>query len=204
MKFATLLLAGALSVPASAQPGTPAPEPGAAPTAEHSGGHEGEAQHGPSEIWKWANFLLLAGLIGYFVGKNAGPFFAARSRQIRKDMIEAEDLRKEAEARAAAVDRRLADLGSEIEALRQEACDEQAAEEERIRRQTASEIGKLRQHAEQEIEAAGKAARSQLKRHAAQLAVALAERRIRDGMNPQVQDSLVRGFARDLTGPRHP
>ena len=29
---------------------------------------------------KWANFLLLAGLLGYIIGKNAGPFFAARYR----------------------------------------------------------------------------------------------------------------------------
>src|ERR1035437_10665413 len=32
---------------------------------------------------KWANFLLLAGGLGYFIGKNAGPFFAARSAGIR-------------------------------------------------------------------------------------------------------------------------
>src|ERR1035437_2398861 len=33
---------------------------------------------------KWANFLLLAGVLGYFIGKNAGPFFAARSAADRK------------------------------------------------------------------------------------------------------------------------
>src|ERR1035441_4856635 len=37
---------------------------------------------------KWANFLLLAGLLGYFIGKHAGPFFAARSAGIRRDMDE--------------------------------------------------------------------------------------------------------------------
>ena len=48
---------------------------------------------------KWANFLLLAGLLGYFIGKNAGPFFAARSAGIRKDMDESLRQREQAEAK---------------------------------------------------------------------------------------------------------
>src|ERR1022692_2498032 len=67
---------------------------------------------------KWANFLVLAGLLGYFIGKNAGPFFAARSAGIRKDMDESLRQREQAEAKAADVDRRLADLGEDIAALR--------------------------------------------------------------------------------------
>jgi hypothetical protein len=52
-------------------------------TAEH--GQEGEEsffEKHELEL-KWANFLLLAGLLGYFIGKNAGPFFAARTAGIR-------------------------------------------------------------------------------------------------------------------------
>src|ERR1035437_264748 len=67
---------------------------------------------------KWANFLLLAGLLGYFIGKNAGPFFAARSAGIRKDMDESLRQREQAEAKAADVDRRLANLEEDIAALR--------------------------------------------------------------------------------------
>src|SRR5664279_3255748 len=67
---------------------------------------------------KWANFLLLAGVLGYFIGKNAGPFFAARSAGIRQDMDESLRQRQQAEAKAADVDRRLADLEEDIAALR--------------------------------------------------------------------------------------
>ena len=162
---------------------------------------EGEThspEQGGLEAWKWANFVVLAGGIGYLVGKNAGPMFAARSRQIRKDIVEAEAARQEAEARAAAVDRRLTNLEAEIAALREEASREAEAETRRLEEHTAAEIGKIQAHAEQNIAAAAKAARLELKRYSAELAIGLAERKIRDRMTPEAQDTLVRGFVRDL------
>jgi F0F1-type ATP synthase membrane subunit b/b' len=69
---------------------------------------------------------------------------------------------------------------------------------ERLAQHTAAEIAKIQAHAEQEIASAGKAARTELKRYSAQLAVELAEQKIRARMTPQTQDALVRGFVRDL------
>lgn len=147
---------------------------------------------------KWANFLILAGALGYLINKHAGPFFAARSSGIRKDMVESEQQRQAAEAQAAEVDRRLANLEKEIAALRGDSQAQAQAENQRMAQHTAAEIGKIQGHAEQEIASAGKAARSELKRYSAQLAVELAERKIRARMTPQTQDALVRGFVRDL------
>jgi F-type H+-transporting ATPase subunit b len=157
-----------------------------------------EAESGKWKAWEWANFLVLAGGLGYLLGKNAGPTFDARSRKIRKDMVESEEFRKEAEERAAEVDRRLANLESEIAALRNEAREESEAEKLRYSRRTADEIAKVQVHSEQEIVAAGKAARMELKRYSAELAVELAEQKIRARMNPETQDALVRGFVRNL------
>jgi F-type H+-transporting ATPase subunit b len=151
-----------------------------------------------TEILKWANFLVLAGALGYMIGKNAPAFFAARSEQIGKDMAEARQEREAAEARAAEVDRRLANLEAEIASLRAHSQEEAAAETQRLARHTAAEIAKIQAHAEQEIVSAGKAARLELKRHAAELAIGLAEQRIRARMTPETQDALVRGFVRDL------
>jgi F-type H+-transporting ATPase subunit b len=167
---------------------------------EHATEASGEGEHGGMEIWKWANFAILAGGLGYLVGKNAGPFFASRTQQIRKEMIESGEMRKQAEARAAEVDRRLANLDSEIAGLRAEAKREAEAETERLSRQTAAEIAKVQLHAEQDIAAAGKAARMELKRYSAELAVELAEQKIRARMNPDVQNGLVMGFVKDLDG----
>ena len=160
-----------------------------------------EGEQGKLELWKWANFVVLAGGLGYLVGKNAGPFFAGRSQQIRKDMQEAQEARRNSEARAAEVDRRLASLESEIAALREESQMEAQAESERLTRHTAAEIAKIQSHAEQEIASAGKAARMELKRYTAHLAVTLAEQRLQARITPEAQEALMRGFVRDLEPP---
>ena len=163
-------------------------------------GKEGEGEGGLT-LWKWANFAVLAGAAVYFIAKNAGPFFDARSRQIRRDMAESEQIRQEAEARAAEVDRRLANLEAEIAALRSESQKEAEAESRRLEQATASEIAKIQAHAEQEIAAAGKAARTELKRYSAGLALQVAEEKIRARLTPETQDALVRTFAQQLAPP---
>jgi F-type H+-transporting ATPase subunit b len=173
-------------------------KPAAHETASKEGSGHGEGGHGSLEIWKWANFALLAGGLGYLVRKNAGPMFAARSQTIRRDMLDAEDLRQEAAGRVAEVDRRLANLEIEIAALRAEARAEGEAEAARVGEQTAADIAKVQAHTQQEIAAAGKAARMELKRYGAELALGLAERNIRARMKPEIQDALVRSFVREL------
>ena len=149
-------------------------------------------------LWKWANFAVLAGAIIYFVAKNGGPFFEARSRQIRKEMIEAAEVRKDAEGRAAEVDRKLASLAADIARLKAESELERKAETERLFRHREAERVKIQAHADREIESAGKAARLELKRYAGTLAIEMAEKKIRARMDGQVQEGLVRGFVNDL------
>jgi len=168
---------------------------------EHAADPPAEGEHGKLEMWKWANFVVLAAGLGYLIGKNAGPFFSGRSQQIRKDILEAQEARKQSEARAAEVDRRLASVEGEIAALRAQSQQEAQAEGERLARHTAAELAKIQSHAEQEIVSAGKAARMELKRYTAHLAVTLAEQRLQSRMTPETQDGLVRGFVRDLEPP---
>jgi F-type H+-transporting ATPase subunit b len=160
--------------------------------------------HGELKAWEWANFILLAGGLGYIIGKNAGPAFEARGRKIRKDMVEAEEAKREADARVASVEQRLAHLGVEIAALRAEAQREEETEHTRYARHTASEIAKIQAHAEQDIASAAKAAKMDLKRYAAEIALRLAEEKIRTRMTPDTEDRLVRGFVKNLEGPPAP
>ena len=164
-----------------------------------SAGAEGES--GSSKAWEWANFIVLAGGLGYIVKKNAGSAFEARGRQIRKAMLEAEDAKQDADSRVAAVELRLARLGDEIAALHAEAQAEEQAENARSVQRAAAEIAKIQARAEQEIVAAGKAARMELKRHAAELALGLAEQKIRSRMTADIEEQLVRAFLERLHGP---
>jgi F-type H+-transporting ATPase subunit b len=153
---------------------------------------------GPSPVWAWANFAILVGALGYLAAKKGGPWFVSRSHAIRKGIAQAEEIRAEAEARAKEVDRRLAGLQTEIDALRAGAHREQSAEAERIRRQVAADLARMQEHAANEIETAGKAARLELKRYAAQVALDLAEQKIRRQMTVEVQTALVENFSRNL------
>jgi len=159
-------------------------------------GNEGGGSH--LLLWKWANFLLLAGGVGYLLVKLLPPMFAARSQAILKDMAESEKTRQDAEARAAEVDLRLAGLEAELGRLRADSQRETQAETERLASHTAAEIAKIQAQSVQEIGAARKAARADLKRYAAELAIDLAEKKIRGRMTPAAEDGLVRGFVRDL------
>ncbi len=189
----------AIAVGLFAQAPKEAPKDSLAEKADEAGNKAHAAEEeGSMDVWKWANFLILAGGLGYLVGKNAGPFFAARSAGIRKDMENSLAQRQDAEARAADVDRRLANMEADIAALRGEGERSARAEAERMEQHTAAEIVKIQQHSEQEIASAGKAARMDLKRYAAELAVELAEQKVRARMTPDTQDALVQGFVRNL------
>jgi len=169
--------------------------------AAHAQGEGGEDRLG---LWKWANFALLAGGLGYLIAKSAPPLFAARSRKIREDMAEAEHEREQAEARLNDVGRRLDNLESEMAALRAEAEMEAHRESQRMRVETEAEMARIRVHAEQELAAAGKAARLELKRYSAQLAIRQAELMVRERLTPGADNELVRDFVRGLDRPAPP
>jgi F-type H+-transporting ATPase subunit b len=181
--------------------GTASAQHHASEAAKEAGESPSEGEHGSLELWKWANFALLAGVLGWAIKKNAGPWFASRSREIRKQMVEAEELQAEAERKTQSIEARLANLQADIDGMRQAALAEGEAETERLRRRTGAEIDKLQEQSRQEIEAAGKQARLELRRYSAELAIGLAEQRIRARMTGSAQEALVRSFIQNLDQP---
>ena len=148
--------------------------------------------------WAWANFVILAGGLGYLAGKNAGPFFRSRSAAIRQDIAESTRLREEAEAKAGEIEARLATLAVEIEKLRGDAHEVFSAEGERIRRETERHLARIGQQTEQEIASMTKAAGEELRAYAARLAVDLAGQRIRARMDGPAQSRLLDAFTLGL------
>jgi F-type H+-transporting ATPase subunit b len=148
--------------------------------------------------WKWANFAILAVGLGYLIRKYAPAFFEQRSREIQQGIAEATKTKQEAEARAAAIERRLASLESEIAGMRAVAREEIATEGGRISRETVHRLQRIQAQAAQEIELMSRALRADLRKHSAQLALDLAEQRIRSRMTKETQDSLADRFLQDL------
>jgi F-type H+-transporting ATPase subunit b len=163
--------------------------------------NEAAAEHSdPMLKWKWINFAILAGVLGYIIGKNAPAFFKGRTAGIQRDIREATKLREQAEARVREMEQRLASLGQEIEKLRGEAKEAMAHEGERIRQETAHQIARVQETAEQEIDSHAKHVTQELKEYSAKLAIDLAQQRIQSQMNGDTQNTLVDRFLHDLNG----
>ena len=152
----------------------------------------------PGIAWKWANFVILAVGLGYLVNKHLPPFFRSRTAEIQQGITEAQQIKRDAEARAAQVEAHLQKLGEEIDQFRTQSREEMQQEGERIRQETAKQLGHLEHQARQEIEAAAKVARRELKDYAAKLALDLAEQRVRARLNAGTETALVDGFIHDL------
>ncbi|MDQ6678331.1 MAG: ATP synthase F0 subunit B [Acidobacteriota bacterium] len=144
--------------------------------------------------WLWANFILLLAALGYLAMKYGGPFLKARQEGIQKGIADAEAEKAGADRRVAEVNERLANLDTEIANLKSQMREEQAQEAERLAARNAAELARIQQQAEQEMEAAAKAARLDLQAHAGKLAVELAEQKLRARMNPATQHELAQSF----------
>lgn len=159
----------------------------------------GSESHGPDPTpWKWANFVVLCGGLGYLLYKKAGAFFRSRTDEIQRAIAESKKLKQEAQAKLAEAEQMLQGLTAEVERLRQRASTEMESESERLRRETEQELRKIQHLVEQEIASAAKAARQELKTYSADLALDLAERKIQGSLTPEVSDSLVASFLADL------
>lgn len=143
------------------------------------------------------NFAVLA-LLLYLVSRSRIPaLFRNRTASIRKAMEEAARASAEANQRLGEIEARLARLDHEIAAMQQQAEKEAAGEEEKLRLAAAQDARRMVEAAEQEIAAAATMARRGLKAYAAELSVALAEKRIQ--IDQDTDAALVRGFAEQLS-----
>ena len=142
------------------------------------------------------NFAIIAGLIVWGWSKNVPGMFRARSEAIRKQLEEARRASEDANRRLGEIEQRLSRLDAEITDMRKHSEEEVAAEEQRIKAAAEEERVKVIESAEQEIDAAAKVARRDLKAYAASLAVTLAEKKIHVDTN--TDQALIGRFVSEL------
>jgi F-type H+-transporting ATPase subunit b len=153
-----------------------------------------------NEIFKWINFAIVAGLIGWVFLKLTPPFFRKNAETISSAISKATAAKAEAERQLREAEEKLARLEQEVTQLRSTAQREMAAETERLKAITQSDVEKVKLAAKAEMEAAERAARLELKTIAANLAVDGAESLLAKEMTPKVQESLVAAFVKSLEG----
>ena len=193
--FAALLLGSASAL---AQEHAPAPEAQQAHAPADAQEHAAEGGHDQSiggmllgMAWPVANFVIFIGILYYFFNKPFTEYLSGRSAAIRKDLVEAAELRNNANAQLAAIDQKLQALPGELTALRRRGNEEIVAEEQRIAAAAAADRERMLEQTRREIDLQVRLAKKEILEHAADLSVQLATDRIRKEVTPADQDRLV-------------
>ena len=152
------------------------------------------------EIFKWINFGIWAGALLWLCLKRAPQFFRKRAEAIGSAITRAGSVRAAAEAQLREAESKLGNLEKEVAELRAFAEREAAAEVERIRTATRSDMEKIALAAQAEIEATERTARLELKALAAKLAVEGAESLLTRQLTAQAQAGLITSFVNSLGG----
>jgi len=173
--------------------------------AEESGAHQGGGVHVPwGEILKQAiNFLILAGVLFYFLRKPLSSFLKERSELLRKAIDDAAKARADAAEKLAAIESRAAKLADEIAAMNARMDVEAAAEAKRLQEAVAVEISRIRAQSEFTGEQEVKKAREELRREASLLTARAAEELVRKTLSPEDQERLVRENLEKIEGIVH-
>jgi F-type H+-transporting ATPase subunit b len=153
-----------------------------------------------TEIFKWINFAIVAGVIFWVFSKKLPPVFRKKAEAISSAISTATSAKAAADARLGDAEERLANLQKEVAELRSIAEREATAEVARLRAATQSDAEKIAAAAKAEIEAAERAARLELKALAANLAVDGAETLLSKQLTPQAQEALISNFVKSLEG----
>ena len=158
---------------------------------------EGEAKTEGSateSIFRWLNFLIVFGAIGYLIAKHGGAFFRGNAKSIAASITEASAAKAEADRELHEVEAKIARLDREIEEMHEAGKRDSLAEAERLRISGLAEIEKIKLAARAELSAAERAAQQELRAVAASMAVDRAATLVAAGMNAQVRANMFRTF----------
>jgi F-type H+-transporting ATPase subunit b len=168
-----------------------------APIVQTLGHALGVSTETAAQIFEVVNSGILIFVILFFLVRIVPKAIRIRTANIQKKLVEARQATEMANERLSAVEAKLTRIGEDIEAIRQQTERDLVEDEKRIKQSLEDERQRIVKSAEQEIESAGAAAKRDLKRFAAELAVDNAARRIQ--ISAESDKAIVERFGRDLT-----
>jgi F-type H+-transporting ATPase subunit b len=149
-------------------------------------------------VWKWGNFLILFGGLGWYLRKPLREFLDTRSKAIEEGLSSGRRAKEEALRKLAEIEARLAHLDLEIKSLKDHARAEAEEEKAKILAGSREEAGKILEMASREIEGLKRSARLELQSHVAELAVKLAEERLKHTLTPEQNGKMIQQFLQTL------
>lgn len=159
---------------------------------------------GPAEeelldiLLKGLNLALVIGAIVWFGGAPIKSFFGDRRKSISTELGAAAKLLGETEKKYAEWERRVAGLDAELAGIREQARQRADAERDRILAEAEVAAERLRRDAASALEQETRRARAELRAEAAELAVTLAGKLLREGVSSSDGDRMIDEFVSKL------
>lgn len=165
--------------------------------------HAADDAHGgdsSSFVYQAINLVLLLAILVYFARKPVKEFFAGRRQAISGDLESAAQLLSEAETRNSEIQRRLADLESELEEIRETTRRRAEEESERILAEARKSAERIHADAATAIEQEALRAQRALRAEAAELAMQLAGEMLSQQVSDADRDRLLDEFITRVEG----
>lgn len=170
-------------------------------TAMASGGSEHHADGGvllKDFLWRCLNFGITLAILIYFVTKPIRNGLALRREKLAQALDEAARAKREAEAKFAEYDSKLAKASEEIDSIYQDIRREGEIEREKILENAQQMAAKIQQEAEKSAALEISKARVTLREEAARLAIDLAEELLKKNFTADDQSRLVKEYVQKV------
>ncbi len=158
----------------------------------------GEEFHNVFDPWlefsRVLNFLIVALGLFFILRKPLRMLMAKRREGIESAIKEAEEARAEAKRLREDYERRTAELGKELEAMKAQAKSDQEALRARLLKEGTESAERILDHARLTIDQETKKAEQQLRSRAALLALELAEKSLERELGPEDQRRFLRDY----------
>lgn len=170
-------------------------------TADESlGGEAAEhAEEGPlAVLFRWINFTILFGGLGYLLRRPAREYFEQRQAEIRGGLEKSRQAQAEAARRMSEIDHRLAKLTEEISRIGSVADESARKERERIIADAKIEASRALGQSKAEVERLARGMEREIQEQVAERIVEQAEGILRARLTEQDSERLIRRAVEEL------
>lgn len=154
------------------------------------------------DIWnmlaQWGATLVLFFVIRHFVYKPMNEFLKKRQDQVMNDLDEAELKRKEALALKSRYEEEISTAQSQGQEIVEESRRRASLLEQEKMEEAKQKADAILSKARLQIESEKELASEEVRQETADLAVLIAEKLLKESIDPSKQDQLVDGFIQDL------
>lgn len=162
----------------------------AAEAGEHGGGHLNWSDF----LFRVMNFTIMIAILIKLLKKPVSKYFASRREDIQKMLADLETKKQEAEQKCAEYKAKLAALEEETQQIVSEYVREGESERQKILDAAERQAQYIREQADLSIQQEIKAAKDSLQKEVSELSVTAAEDLLRNNMQSEDQERLVRDF----------